>query len=213
MAYSKNFKVEDLGNLTEEVINLKNEIGFLGMNILQFAFDSREKLDYMPHNYTKNSVVYTGTHDNDTIIGWCNREGAESDLEAAKEYLFLNKEEGYNWGVQFLVGSLSGIFSGQMLAINFYTKLGKEATTLASVLPLLDYDKLTVFFRDLGIMAYCLPFQSMYYTPISILTGIIDTPEKIIFNIMLQVMWLIVLNLIADIMWKVAQKKITILGG
>ncbi len=92
------FIVEDLGNLTEEVINLKNEIGFPGMKILQFAFDSREKLDYMPHNYTKNSVVYTGTHDNDTIIGWCNREDAESDLEAAKEYLLLNKEEGYNWG-------------------------------------------------------------------------------------------------------------------
>ncbi|WP_294349202.1 ABC-2 family transporter protein [uncultured Clostridium sp.] len=117
------------------------------------------------------------------------------------------------WGVQFLVGSLSGIFSGQMLAINFYTELGKGATTLASVLPFLDYDKLTVFFRALGIMAYCLPFQSMYYTPMSILTGIIDTPEKIIFHIMLQVMWLIVLNFIADIMWKVAQKKITILGG
>lgn len=40
------------------------------MKVLQFAFDSREESDYLPHNYVKNCVVYTGTHDNDTVIGW-----------------------------------------------------------------------------------------------------------------------------------------------
>mgnify|MGYP002536189347 CR=1 FL=1 len=61
---------EDLGFLTPSVIRLVKKTGYPGMKILQFAFDSREESDYLPHNYTANSVVYTGTHDNDTTTGW-----------------------------------------------------------------------------------------------------------------------------------------------
>mgnify|MGYP002240609824 CR=1 FL=1 len=51
------------------------------MKILQFAFDSREESDYLPHNYTHNCVVYTGTHDNDTVMGWYDTlKGAEQKL-------------------------------------------------------------------------------------------------------------------------------------
>lgn len=61
---------EDLGYLTPSVIKLVKDTGYPGMKVLQFAFDSREESDYLPHNYTSNCVVYTGTHDNDTVRGW-----------------------------------------------------------------------------------------------------------------------------------------------
>ncbi|MBA2595582.1 MAG: 4-alpha-glucanotransferase [Chloroflexia bacterium] len=62
--------VEDLGLVTPDVIALREELRFPGMKVLQFAFDSGPGNDYLPHNYDPLSVVYTGTHDNQTTIGW-----------------------------------------------------------------------------------------------------------------------------------------------
>ncbi|MDD2581414.1 MAG: 4-alpha-glucanotransferase [Desulfuromonadaceae bacterium] len=61
---------EDLGVITPEVVALRDRYKFPGMKILQFAFDSGPSNPYLPHNHQKNSVVYTGTHDNDTTAGW-----------------------------------------------------------------------------------------------------------------------------------------------
>ncbi len=61
---------EDLGVITESVEELRDSFDFPGMKILQFAFDSDATNNFLPHNYSKNSVVYSGTHDNDTSIGW-----------------------------------------------------------------------------------------------------------------------------------------------
>lgn len=61
---------EDLGIITDEVRALRKKWGFPGMLILQFAFDSGPENPYLPHNHTEDSVVYTGTHDNDTTVGW-----------------------------------------------------------------------------------------------------------------------------------------------
>lgn len=61
---------EDLGIITPEVIALRDRYDFPGMKIVQFAFDSGSSNPYLPHNHQKNSVVYTGTHDNDTTAGW-----------------------------------------------------------------------------------------------------------------------------------------------
>lgn len=61
---------EDLGFLNDDVIKLLKKSGYPGMKVLEFAFDSREESDYMPHNYERNCVVYTGTHDNQTACGW-----------------------------------------------------------------------------------------------------------------------------------------------
>ena len=61
---------EDLGIITPEVEKLRTDFGFPGMKVLQFAYGSDEKNDNLPHNYRLDSVVYTGTHDNDTTIGW-----------------------------------------------------------------------------------------------------------------------------------------------
>ncbi len=93
-----NIIAEDLGFLTDGVRKLIEETGFPGMKILQFAFDSREESDYLPHNYDKNSVVYTGTHDNSTVLGWFKYIPKE-DFDYAVEYLKLSEEEGLNWGL------------------------------------------------------------------------------------------------------------------
>ncbi|MGN0432115.1 MAG: 4-alpha-glucanotransferase [Lachnospiraceae bacterium] len=61
---------EDLGFLTPGVLKLVKKTGYPGMKVLQFAFGSDENNAYLPHNYSNNCVVYTGTHDNDTTIGW-----------------------------------------------------------------------------------------------------------------------------------------------
>ncbi len=61
---------EDLGVITPDVRALRDGFHFPGMKILQFAFDSAEANDFLPHNYTSNCVVYTGTHDNETVRGW-----------------------------------------------------------------------------------------------------------------------------------------------
>ena len=102
-----NIIVEDLGYLTPSVKQLLKDTGFPGMKLIQFAFDSREESDYLPHTYPKNCVVYTGTHDNDTIMGWFKTAPKES-VKYAKEYLRLNKEEGYNWGTMKAVWGCVG---------------------------------------------------------------------------------------------------------
>lgn len=63
---------EDLGIITEEVTTLRDEFNLPGMKILQFAFGGDADNPYLPNNYNKNCVVYTGTHDNDTTVGWVN---------------------------------------------------------------------------------------------------------------------------------------------
>ncbi len=61
---------EDLGVITPEVEALRDDFNFPGMKILQFAFENIEENNFLPHNYTPNSICYTGTHDNDTTLGW-----------------------------------------------------------------------------------------------------------------------------------------------
>ncbi len=82
---------EDLGFLTESVIRLVKATGYPGMKILQFAFDSREESDYLPHNYVQNSIVYTGTHDNDTTAHWFQVLN-DHDREFAKRYMHLQDD-------------------------------------------------------------------------------------------------------------------------
>ncbi|WP_231724044.1 4-alpha-glucanotransferase [Oceanivirga salmonicida] len=87
-----NLIAEDLGVLTDEVIKLKNDFDLPGMKILQFAFNNDPDNLYLVHNYEKNSVVYTGTHDNNTTLGWYNNL---SDVERAqiRDYLDVNDDD------------------------------------------------------------------------------------------------------------------------
>lgn len=66
-----NIIAEDLGEITPEVTKLRDDLGFPGMKVLQFAFDNNQQNSFLPYNYDNaNCVVYTGTHDNDTTMGW-----------------------------------------------------------------------------------------------------------------------------------------------
>ena len=87
---------EDLGHVTPEVKKLLAKTGFPGIKVLQFGFDSRESNDYLPHNYIKNCVVYTGTHDNDTSIGWLNKAYYD-DAQKAIRYMHMDNSDGFNW--------------------------------------------------------------------------------------------------------------------
>jgi len=71
---------EDLGIITPAVNALRKQFGLPGMKILHFAFDSDANNPYLPHRHSKNSVVYTGTHDNDTTLGWFNSLRPETQL-------------------------------------------------------------------------------------------------------------------------------------
>lgn len=89
---------EDLGFITEEVIELRKKTGYPGMSIMQFAFDIKGDSEYLPHNCARESVAYIGTHDNETIVGWMKDPNNIKQLAFAKRYLRLTKNEGYYWG-------------------------------------------------------------------------------------------------------------------
>ena len=115
---------EDLGFLTQEVLDLRDNSGWPGMKILEFAFDSREPSEYLPHTYPNNSVCYTGTHDNVTMKQWFD-EALPEDIAYAKAYLGLNEEEGFIRGmIRGGMSSVSRLFVAQM---QDYLELGKEA--------------------------------------------------------------------------------------
>ncbi len=77
---------EDLGVMTPDVEELRDGFNLPGMKILQFAFDSSEANDYIPHNYIKNCIVYTGTHDNDTVVGWF-KNATHEDRKYVLDYI------------------------------------------------------------------------------------------------------------------------------
>lgn len=85
---------EDLGDITDDVRALVDESGFPGMRILQFAFLDDGDSIHLPHNYIKNSVAYTGTHDNNTIFGYLWESG---DAERKRMLEYVNFPGG-DWG-------------------------------------------------------------------------------------------------------------------
>ncbi|MBQ7288697.1 MAG: 4-alpha-glucanotransferase [Clostridia bacterium] len=115
---------EDLGHLTDSVRKLLKDTGFAGMKVLQFAFDSREESDYLPHNYNHHCVVYTGTHDNDTILGWMVNTEPE-DVAFARRYLRLNEQEGANWGM--MACALASVADTAILLMQDLLDLGSDA--------------------------------------------------------------------------------------
>jgi len=115
---------ENLGLLTEEVQDLLDETGYPGMKVLQFAFGSGTDCFYLPHTYDTNCVVYTGTHDNDTTIGWM-KNADKYQVDYAKRYFALTKEEGYNWGM--IRGAMSSVADTCIIPMQDIIGLGSEA--------------------------------------------------------------------------------------
>lgn len=89
-----NIIAEDLGFITKSVEKLLKKCGFPGMKVLEFGFDSSAKSPYLPHNFqNSNCVCYTGTHDNDTVVGWAKSLKGE-ELNFCKQYLNVKTRKG-----------------------------------------------------------------------------------------------------------------------
>jgi len=115
---------EDLGYLTEEVLELRDASGFPGMKVLGFAFDSQEPSDYLPHKYPRNSVCYTGTHDNMTMRQWFET-APEDSVTYAKAYMSLSEGEGLVWGV--IRTAMASVSDLCMVQMQDYLNLSGEA--------------------------------------------------------------------------------------
>ena len=116
------FIAEDLGYLTPEVRQLLEDSGLPGMKVLEFAFDSREPSNYLPHTYTSHCVCYAGTHDNAPLMVWKD-EAAKEDIAMAIQYLGLNDQEGFHWGV--LRGGMSSVADLFVAQMQDYLGLGR----------------------------------------------------------------------------------------
>ena len=115
---------EDLGFLTPEVLQLRDDARLPGMKVLQFAFDSREPSAYLPHTYIPNTVCYTGTHDNMTTRQWLDSAPADT-VEYATAYMGLSRREGYVWGV--IRTAMSSVSQLCVIPMQDFLELGEEA--------------------------------------------------------------------------------------
>jgi 4-alpha-glucanotransferase len=112
---------EDLGYLKEEVRELLRSSGYPGMKVLQFAFDSREASDYMPYTFERHCVVYTGTHDNPTSLGWLKTANFD-DVVLAREYLGIRDIREGNWA--FIRAALESVANLAIIPMQDYLSLG-----------------------------------------------------------------------------------------
>ena len=114
---------EDLGTLTEDVHDLRRAAGLPGMKVLEFAFDAPYNA-YLPHNHEKNCICYTGTHDNDTVVGWYT-QAKEEERAFVKQYLGVEgTEEVRKAVIRCGQASVADLFIAQ---VQDYLGLGTEA--------------------------------------------------------------------------------------
>ena len=121
-AAASRFIAEDLGLITPEVRALREACGFPGMSVLQFAFADETDNLYLPHNHERNSVVYTGTHDNDTTLGWFDA-AAEGERSFMRRYLGPTSEEP-NWSLIRL--ALSSVADTAIFPLQDVLGIGSE---------------------------------------------------------------------------------------
>ena len=120
----KEIIAEDLGYLTPAVFKLVDKTGFPGMKVLQFAFDCNEENNYLPHNYNKNCVVYTGTHDNDTSVGWYENAGAK-DKKFARDYMGIKSAKNFNYAL--IRQAMMSVADTAIIPMQDYLGLGSNA--------------------------------------------------------------------------------------
>ena len=118
-----NYIAEDLGLLTDAVHELRDQSGLPGMKVLQFAFDNPGNA-YLPHNYPAHCICYTGTHDNNTLVGWYTAAGKE-ERDFVAQYLGVRDDvEAVRQAVlQCGQRSVAELFIAQM---QDYLALGEE---------------------------------------------------------------------------------------
>lgn len=117
---------EDLGLMTPTVEQLVKDSGYPNMKVLEFAFEPEKETGYLPHDYDKNCVVYTGTHDNDTVVSWYETLEPEQ-LEFLKEYMGQREpsEDGIHWDlIRLAMMSTAAVC---IIPMQDYLGLGNEA--------------------------------------------------------------------------------------
>lgn len=115
---------EDLGHLTPDVEQLVKDSGFPGMKVLQFAFGTDRDNPYLPEHYEKNCVVYTGTHDNDTILGWA-QHAPKAEIDFAKQYLDITRRDGLRKAM--MSAAMKSVADTCILTIQDVCALGGDA--------------------------------------------------------------------------------------
>ncbi|MEB3338559.1 MAG: 4-alpha-glucanotransferase [Leptolyngbyaceae bacterium] len=115
---------EDLGVITPEVEALRDEFEFPGMKVLHFAFGSDSGNPFLPFNYPRNCLVYTGTHDNDTTLGWFHQLAPE-EQESVVQYLGCNSSAGIHWDLIRL--ALASVANQAVFPLQDVLGLGTEA--------------------------------------------------------------------------------------
>ncbi|KAF9678799.1 hypothetical protein SADUNF_Sadunf07G0073700 [Salix dunnii] len=119
-----NIIAEDLGVITEDVVQLRKSIGAPGMAVLQFGFGSDACNPHLPHNHEPNQVVYTGTHDNDTIRGWWDVLKQEEKSNVLK-YLSINEENDIQW--ELIKAAISSVARTAVIPMQDILGLGNSA--------------------------------------------------------------------------------------
>lgn len=114
---------EDLGVITPDVEKMRDHFHLPGMKILQFAFAGGPKDPFLPHNYPRNCVVYTGTHDNDTALGWYNRVD-ETEKDFYRRYL---NRDGSNVSWDLIRASWASVAVFAFAPMQDFLSLGNEA--------------------------------------------------------------------------------------
>ena len=115
---------EDLGFLTKEVYKMVAKTRYPGMKVLQFAFEGGKDSEYLPHNYEKNCVVYTGTHDNQTNVGWVE-ELSRKDKAFVKKYLHVKKYSDIPGAL--VHAAMASVADTAIIPIQDWLELGAEA--------------------------------------------------------------------------------------
>jgi 4-alpha-glucanotransferase len=114
---------EDLGVITQEVEDLRDNFEFPGMKILQFAFGGERKSSFLPHNYDRNFVVYTGTHDNETTLGWY-RNSNRDEQDHVRRYL---ARDGLDISWDLIRLAFSSVADTAVVPLQDLMSLGNEA--------------------------------------------------------------------------------------
>ena len=126
-----NIIAEDLGFMTQEVIDMREATGFPGMRILQFGFNGHEDSTDLPHHYVANTVAYVGTHDNETAMGWY---GHASDRQKAQLDAYLGRRPGetpaqaLNRGIAASVSRMAIYTMQDLLSLDNAARMNEPST-------------------------------------------------------------------------------------
>ncbi|MBR1486791.1 MAG: 4-alpha-glucanotransferase, partial [Synergistaceae bacterium] len=123
------FWAENLGIITPDVEELRKKMELPGMLVLHFAFGNPADNPYAPHNHTRDSVVYTGTHDNNTSRGWFENDATNDEIKNFSSYVGLDIIDGYIFTSEVTRLALSSVADIAIVPMQDYLKLGADART------------------------------------------------------------------------------------